>query len=442
VPKQPAAPVVRPGVDPATLGEDVLRIEYFPLSEVTRWPRNPKRHDVDTLRASFQRWGFVEPMVRDDRTGRLVAGHGRLEVLTALRLGGKPPPARVKVRDDGEWLVPILVGASFSSELEAEGYLLASNRLVELGGWDDAGVLEILTAQRDAGLELTGTGYTEDDADELMREALRAAGGGSSGGTDTLDEERFDLPAQPRSVPGEVYTLGRHRLMCGDSTKPDDVAKLLEGGQVDLVFTDPPYAIYGSSTGVESDVADDKMIRPMFREILAAISRSTRTFGHVYVCCDWRSWASWWEMSKGTLVVPKNMVVWDKGGAGLGGMYANTHELILFASVKPKAQRMGDKITGERMVSQSNVWHISRVGSGEKEHNAQKPIDLVRRAMQNSSDPGGRVLDLFGGSGTTLMAAELEGRSAYLMEMEPRWCDVIRDRYERLVLKSAAPAGG
>jgi DNA modification methylase len=275
-------------------------------------------------------------------------------------------------------------------------------------------------------------GFTTDDVDRLVKPAKRERG--PSAGDDDLPA----LPDDPITRPGDVIELGPHRLICGDATAGDTLDRLLGKQRVDLVVTDPPYAIYGSSTGLAAEVADDKMVRPFFREALRAAARALKPFGHLYVCCDWRSWASWWEVAKGTGLTPKNMIVWDKGGAGLGNNYANTHELVFFATAIPKRIRMTVDNPGQRAVLDTNVWKIARVPSGEERvHNAQKPVELVERAIDNSTEPGERVLDLFAGSGTTIIAAENTGRVAYAVEIDPAWCDAAVLRYERLTGQQA-----
>lgn len=242
-----------------------------------------------------------------------------------------------------------------------------------------------------------------------------------------------DVPDAPTTKPGDIITLGPHRLMCGDSTNPDHVAALMDGQRAAAVFTDPPYAIYGSASGIGSDIADDSMIRPFFRDVLAATMRSTDRWAHIYVCCDWRSWASWWEAAK--LIPglePKNLLVWDKGGAGLGGMYALTYELIgFFAHGAHATSLKGTTAKGHRNVYAPNVLRYNRTSPSEREHNAAKPLALIRRILELSNPEGGLVLDLFGGSGSTLIAADQLGHPCAMMEKDPRWCDVIRDRYRR-----------
>jgi DNA modification methylase len=219
--------------------------------------------------------------------------------------------------------------------------------------------------------------------------------------------------------------------MCGDSTKAEDVARLMRGEKADMVFTDPPYAIYGSSSGVGSDVADDKMILPFFYEVVSQHSRNTKDYGHIYICSDWRSWASWWETARRTKITIKNMIVWDKGQGGFGSMYQNNFELIVFASNYTKSGTSmihRNKEHGERVIhGKGNLWKFDREYTGK--HMAQKPVAMAEEAIGNSSDAGEMVIDFFLGSGTTLIAAEKLGRICYGMEIDPKYCDVIIKRY-------------
>jgi len=157
-----------------------VNIVMTPLHEVVRWPRNPKDHDLGALHLSFNRFGFISPLIRDERTGRLIVGHGRLDALLDRFQRGEPPPRNVELRTDGEWLIPVIRGVEFANESEAAAYLVADNRLTEIGGWDDAKLIDMLQALKD-GPGLTGTGYDDDDLQKLLDDAgselLRDSGG-------------------------------------------------------------------------------------------------------------------------------------------------------------------------------------------------------------------------------------------------------------------------
>jgi len=233
---------------------------------------------------------------------------------------------------------------------------------------------------------------------------------------------------------GEVYQLGRHRLMCGDATKKEDVERLMNGEMADMVFTDPPYALFGNSTGV-ANVTDDKMIRPFFRDVFNRCKGFTKKYGHIYVCCDWHSAFTLQDVAQEVELAKKNMCIWYKGAGGVGAMYQMCYEIIWFFSNSPiQKTTMGDGKSGERTVNGvPNVWEVGR--ESERLHNAVKPVEMIKIPLTASSDDGESVLDLFGGSGSTLIACEQLNRICYMMEIDPKYCDVIRKRYAKFIGK-------
>lgn len=388
----------------------LLTVLEVPLAELRPDPANPRR-------TTSARRAILERQVADDDfmrarpvialpDGMIVAGEQRWR-------------ARARIKRETCY-------ALFADLDETQRVEWAARDNNHAGEWVGDALGEVLGQDRQPD-RLAMMGFTTDDVERLVKPAKRDRG--SAAGSDDLP----DLAADPETRPGDLIALGPHRLICGDSTDPAVLGRLLGDQRVDCVVTDPPYAIYGSSTGLAAEVADDKMVRPFFREALRAAARALVPFGHLYVCCDWRSWSSWWEVAKGTGLMPKNMIVWDKGGAGLGNNYANTHELLFYATAIPKRTRMTVDNPGQRPVLDSNVWKIARVPSGEDRiHNAQKPVELVTRALTNSTIPGERVLDLFAGSGTTIVAAEQEDRVALAADVDPAWCDAAVHRWERL----------
>jgi DNA modification methylase len=393
----------------------LLEVLEVPLADLRPDPHNPRR-------ITARRMAILERQVADDDfmrvrpvialpDGTIVAGEQRWK-------------ARARIKRE----TCFAVFADLDAEQQKDWAARDNNHA---GEWVGDALADMLPKDRSPD-RLAMMGFTSDDVDRLVKPAKRDRQ--PPAGADELG----DLPDDPITKPGDLIRLGKHRLYCGDATDADSLKALLGDRKVDAVFTDPPYAIYGSSTGLAAEVADDKMVRPFFRDIMRQTARALKPFGHVYVCCDWRSWSSWWEVAKGTGIAPKNMIVWDKGGAGLGNNYANTHELLVFGALIPKRIRMTVDNPGQRPVLDSNVWKIARVHAGEdRVHNAQKPVELVTRALTNSTESGERVLDLFGGSGTTLIACEHEGREAYLMEIDPAWCDVIVARFEKVTGKRA-----
>jgi DNA modification methylase len=250
-----------------------------------------------------------------------------------------------------------------------------------------------------------------------------------------------EVPEEPVSKKGDVWVLGNHRLMCGDSTSIDAVELLMGGVKADMVFTDPPYALFGNSTGV-AGVADDNMVRSFFRDVFVAMKTHSKLFAHFYVCCDWHSAFAIEGVSRQVEIKPKNLIIWDKGDGGVGAMYQHCYEMVWFFDNSPTSKTtMPNTKAGVRTVNGvPNIWRVSRHTSSDRVHNAQKPIELVEIAVENGSDSKSNVLDLFGGSGTTLIACEKTNRNAYLMELDPKYCDVIVNRWQEYAGKQATHA--
>lgn len=243
------------------------------------------------------------------------------------------------------------------------------------------------------------------------------------------EEDDYEMPEEVHTdiVLGDLFEIGEHRLLCGDSTDSDAVAKLMNGEKADMVFTDPPYAIYGSSTGVGDDIADTKMIQPFFRQLF--YNMHLYLDGHFYVCCDWRTYPLLNDLLSQAYFKVKNMIVWDKVNMGMGMFYRNQHELIITGYPRTNHIKLrGKKTYGD--IQDSNVWSIKR--EYQKQHGAQKPVETAERAIRNSSNDGDLVLEFFAGSGTTMVASHQLKRKCYGMELDPKYCQVIIDRMKQL----------
>ena len=243
-----------------------------------------------------------------------------------------------------------------------------------------------------------------------------------------VEDEVPEPPADPITKPGDLWILGEHRVLCGDSTKADEVARLMDGAKADACVTDPPFAIMGSSTGAKNDPS---LIRPFFRMFWQAI-RSTGAFD-VYMFCDWRSFPTIHNEADGWDI--KDVIVWDKKSGGLGNPYRRRHEFIVFARPATSDKKMMGRTVGGVSITDDDVWSCERVS--DKDHNAQKPIQIVARCIENSTLSKGLVFEPCGGSGTTLIGAEQTKRKCYGMEISPAYCDVIVKRWETLTGKKA-----
>lgn len=403
------------------------------------------------------------PDVRGHR--RRLALRSIWEASPSFTLPGAPGPGFVPVR---------FRGGTWEGHDGAEGDALADNREQENGAWDLDQVGGLVTRWAEEGADLVEIARATAFGDAELREIMdqMTVPGDRPNPADVPAPPAPAPPREPSSQVGTVYQLGPHRLICGDTTNLDDLARLMDGAKADAVVTDPPFAIYGSSTGLDSSVSDDKVVRPFFRDVLAGAMFVARPFAQVYVCCDWRSWAAWWNAAQRVKLHPSNLLIWDKGNAGLGSQWANGYELIGFFTNKPQRTKMFRATeTGTRLVLRPNVLRgydpaeaddgpargdlvdleamaeleaagelegkearrlvltYGRVTGAARVHNAAKPISLLIELIDAATDAGQRVVDLFGGGGSTLLAAAQSNRIAYLSEIDPVWCDVIRHRW-------------
>jgi len=358
-------------------------------------PRQMTEKQVEDLKKSLEKFDLVEiPAINTDNT--ILAGHQRLKIMQLLGRGEEDIDVRVPDR--------------LLTHQEVKEYNIRSNK--NTGQWD----FEILANNFEIP-DLLEWGF---DDKELK--------------IDSNVKEDDPPPADDINPPvakvGDVYQLGNHRLMCGDSTKIEDIEKLMDGKKADMVFTDPPYALFGNSTGV-AGVADDKMIRPFFGAIFRNMRNLVKMFGHLYVCCDWHSAFVLQDMFRETGLRERNLCIWDKGSGGVGAYYQNCYEMIWLLSNSPQAKTTGTKIKGERLINgRPNIWRFNRANSN-REHNAQKPVEMCAQSIECSSDIEQIVVDLFGGSGSTLIACEQFNRRCYMMELDPKYVDVIIKRWEK-----------
>jgi DNA modification methylase len=424
------------------------RLDYLPLDDIEPATRNPKRHAGDAIAASIERFGYVEPIVMDERTGRLVAGHGRLEQLRAARDAGNAAPDGVKVLRSGVWQVPVNRGWSSKDDAEAEAYLAASNRLVELGGWDDGELGRMLADITAVDADLARiAGFQDDD----LKRLLDGAQGGASPKSDADDVPA--LPAKVITQPGDVWLLGSHRLVCGDSRDRDLVKQLLGEHKATLAFTSPPYASqrkYDEASGFTPIPPDDyaawfEAVQDSVAAILAANGSwlvnikehaddgQRSLYVKDLVAAHVRQW-SWCFIDEFCWVDTKNGVpgawrnrfkdAWEpvfhfakKTSGFVFNPMANATDSDAVFSYSPETAKtktgsglLGEKATTERAgrARPSNVVHIAASSSGG--HSAAFPVALPEWFIRTFSDVGQIVFDPFLGSGTTLIAAEREHR--------------------------------
>jgi DNA modification methylase len=392
----------------------------LPLERLIPYARNPRKNAaaVATVGASLKEFGWRQPIVVDEEMV-ILAGHTRLEAARQLGLASAP--------------VHIARGLT---PAQARAYRLMDNRASENAEWDEALLgLELGDLQGD-GFDLALTGF--DDA-ELNR--LLAALGDEDGSREGEDEIP-ESPADPVSRPGDLWLLGNHRLLCGDATVITDLDRLMAGQKADLCFTDSPYNVdYAGGVGAEkagkgrrimNDALGDGFERFLYD---ACISIIAHTAGAIYMCMSSSELHTLQKAFAAAGGHWSTFIIWAKSRFTLGRSdYQRQFEPILYGWPE------GVKHHWYGARDQGDVWLIDRPTKNDL-HPTMKPVGLVERAIRNSSPRDGLVLDPFGGSGTTLIAAERTGRIARLIELDPRYCDVIVRRWQNQTDRSATLEG-
>lgn len=403
---------------------DTLTSLLVPVDQLRPYSRNPRRGRVDVLTDSLRENGQYRPVVANQRTGEVLAGNHTLAA--ALELG---------------WTEIATTWVDVDDETAAR-IVLIDNRASDLAGYDDQALADLLASLP----SLTGTGYDEQAFAELLastedRPAL------------TDPDDVPDTPADPLSRPGDVFVLGgQHRLMCGDATDPDAVATLLDGLEhVDAVWTDPPYGVaYVGGTGlrIENDDLDEDGLRGLLDGAFARVAEVLRPGGVFYVCSPSGALETVFRAAlDGAGLRLRQQLVWVKDRFVLGRQdYHGRHETILHGwgdGADPMDPPLYDDAHGTVLYGwadgaghtweggrrQDTVWEIPRPARSDV-HPTMKPVELVRRGIENSTRPAGVVLDLFGGSGSLLIAAYGAGRRSLSMELDPKYVDVICRRWQ------------
>jgi len=439
-------------------------IEYMPLGEVEGAERNPKKHSPE-LGTAIDRFGFADGVILDERTGRLVAGHGRTARLLTMHGEGQAAPDGIEVNADGAWLLPVQRGWSSRSDQEAEAFLVAHNRLTEQGGWDEAELLDIL--DQFEGDDLAGLGVDETYLGELQERVDELNEADLPEGEDTGGGEP---PADPVSERGEVYALGPHRLMCGDCREPEDWAALVGEDRVNVCVTSPPYASqrnYDESSGFKP-IKPDAYVRwwePLQALVAQHLAADGSFFVNIKEHCEEgqrslyvkdltlahvREW--------GWLFVDE--FAWTRQGVPgkWPNRFKNSWEPVFhftrnnaikldhyrvghasdgcfdYSIDNPKTQSGfiagGRTPTREGIALPNNVLaYRNAAADPERGHTAEFPVKLPEFFVKAFSDEGDVIFDPFLGSGTTLIAAAKNGRRCLGMEISPAYCDVIRKRW-------------
>lgn len=384
--------------------------DHLELGELTEFQGGLKsRTDTDYAKiiTSIKKYGFCFPFFvwRHDGINHVLDGHGRLGALQRLQQQGEQIPA-----------LPV-VYVDCADEEAAKNLLLRLNS--QYGQMTVESVLEFMDGLDFDPVELA---LPEGIIDFNLEEQEKVE-------DDEAPEPELDEPAV--SQQGEIYQLGPHRLMCGDSTSREDIETLMGGAKVDMVFTDPPYGYeYESNHQNKFKVLknDDKIL-----DFVNASYDVMRENCPVYSFCGWQTIKPWLEYFGNTELSLKNIIVWKKNNWSMGvltGAYAGQYEIIVYLN-KGRVELKGARDT--------DIWEFDR--EPPKVHPTMKPIELIAYALGKSSETGGNVLDCFGGSGSTLIACEQTGRKCYMMELDPHYCDVIRRRWTRWAKENGVEPG-
>ena len=385
-----------------------VKIKAVKVADLKAYENNPRKNKkaVAAVAESIKAFGFKNPIIID-KDGVIIAGHTRKAAAELLGLD----------------TVPCIIADDLTPE-QAAAFRLADNKTAELAEWDFDKLNEEIKALADFPVDLSDFGFDLSEFEERKEvEEVEA------------EEEEEAEQIAPRMKAGEVWQLGRHRLMCGDSTDKADVLKLLDGAQADMVFTDPPYGVNVEGGKNNNTIAGDltQTAIPFSFEICTEIA--TKDAARFYFCGGEANISLYFKLFERYLRQMPKLLVWVKENQVLShNNYHKQYELIFFGYKKGG----GNVWYGSRkMEDASDVWDIARDPSKTYVHPTQKPVELPARAIRNSSKEGDIVFEPFSGSGSTMLACEQLNRICYAMELDPVYCEATIKRWETLTGKTA-----
>jgi DNA modification methylase len=397
------------------------RVERRKVADLIPYARNARTHSdeqVAQIAASIREWGWTTPVLIDEASG-IIAGHGR--VMAARKLGLAE--------------VPVMVAAGWS-EAQRRAYVLADNKLALNSGWDTAMLSEELKGLADLGFDAGLTGFSADELAGLFAES-------TDGLTDP--DEVPEVPVDPVSVLGDVWLLGRHRIVCGDCTDALVVDKALNGVKPHLMVTDPPYGVgydadwRNKAMRADGSPSDGRAVGKVLNDDKADWSEAWALFPGdvVYV----------WHAGNMAHIVADSLlasgfgiraqIIWAKSQFVIGRGHYHPHHEPCWYAVREKQGATGHW-NGDR--KQSTLWQIDKPRKSETGHSTQKPVECMQRPIENNSSPGQAVYEPFSGSGTTIIAAEMTGRSCHAIELNPAYVDVAIKRWQDFTGKKARHA--
>lgn len=394
----------------------MIQIEHIPISQLKPNPRNPRVNDdaVDAVARSIASFGFNSPVITDADLN-VAAGHTRIKA--AQKLGMTEVPV---IR------VPGLVGSKFS------GFAIADNRTAEIADWDKDLLAQLVAELNlDIDFNLTDLGFSDKELTEILDLSFE---------DDTNKEDDAPpLPETPTTQVGDLYVLGEHRLLCGDATSREDVLRLMDGEKISCFLTDPPYGVSYHSRGqnkeawgdIKNDDLDAEGLERFLRQVFGNVAGVCRPGAIAYICHALGLAGVRIAFERAFLAAGFHLsatITWVKPPSMGWGDYRHAAEPLLYGWIGDGHRKIKDR-------TQTTVWHIER--EGNYKHPTQKPVALFSRALRNSTVRGEIVADVFVGSGTTIIACEQLGRRCFAMELEPKYCDVVVQRWETYTGKKA-----
>ncbi|MAF68665.1 MAG: DNA methylase N-4 [Micavibrio sp.] len=404
------------------------KIENIKLDKLSPYDNNPRTHStkqIEQIVNSIKQFGFTIPILIDEKD-MILAGHGRLLAARQMDLESVP-----------------CLRATSMSEAQKRAYIIADNKLTENGGWDNELLIEEFQylESLDLDFDLSITGFETAEIDILLSDEK-----------ENKDDDNIpdvDETGHAITSTGDVWLLGKHKVICGDSLKSETYESLLGNERAGLVFTDPPYNVVidghvcgkGHVKHEEFVMASGEMSKEEFTNFLKTASERMIEFSEEgsihYICMDWRHIEELQTAASLANYELKNMCVWVKDNGGMGSLYRSRHELI-FVFKNGNKSHINNVQLGKHGRNRTNVWEYPGVNSFKGQmkdlalHPTVKPTNLVQDAILDCSNRGDIILDPFGGSGTTIIAAEKSERKARLIEIDPKYCDVILRRWQNL----------
>lgn len=379
-------------------------MQKIPIGKLIPYVRNARTHSpeqIAKLRSSLREFGFINPILID-RDFNVIAGHGRLAA----------------ARDEGFTEVPC-VYVDHLSEAQKKAYILADNRMAEDAGWDEEMLRVEIESLQEMAYDLSNTGFSVEELAAMF-------------GTDEKEakDDDFDLTAALEKAafvePGDLWTVGRHRLLCGDATQPEDVQRLMDGKRANLIVTDPPYGVsFKSSSGltIKNDSIKDEEFYAFLLSSFKNMADVLEKGGAAYVFHADTEGLNFRRAFTDAGFHLAGCCIWVKDSLVLGHAdYQWQHEPILYGYL-PNGKH---KFYGDR--KQTTIWNYAKPKRNEN-HPTSKPLDLLCYPITNSSQENSIVIDTFGGSGSTMMACEQTGRTCYMSELDPKYASVILRRY-------------